>query len=50
MMELDALRNYLNSVPNNYFDTKIEVIVKTSENSILSPEQFSNLSKCIDEC
>lgn len=49
MMELDALRNYLNSVPNNYFDTTIEVIVKTSNNSILSPEQFSYLSKCIDE-
>lgn len=49
-MELDALRNYLNSVPDNYFDTRIEVIVKTSDNSILSTEQFSNLSKYIEEC
>lgn len=49
MMELDALRSYLNSVPNNYFDTTIEVIIKTSDNSTLSQEQFSNLSKYIDE-
>lgn len=49
LMELGALRSYLNSVPNNYFDTRIEVIVKTSGNSVLSPEQFSNLSKYVDE-
>ena len=49
-MELNALKNYLNSVPDNYFDTRIEVIVKTSDNSILSTEQFSNLSKYIEEC
>ena len=41
--ELDALRNYLNSVPDNYFDTRIEVIVKSSDKSVLNSEQFSYL-------
>lgn len=47
-MELNALRNYLNSVPDNYFDTRIEVLVKTSDKSILDAEQFSYLAEYVD--
>lgn len=46
--ELDALRKYLNSVPDNYFETKIDVIIEPSGNSILSPEQFTYLTDYID--
>lgn len=47
-IELNALRNYLNSVPDNYFDTRIEVLVKTSDKSILDAEQFSYLAEYVD--
>ena len=47
-IELDALRNYLNSVPDNYFDTRIQVIVKTSDKSVLDAEQFSYLREFVD--
>ncbi|MCR5312382.1 MAG: hypothetical protein K6E54_01800, partial [Bacteroidaceae bacterium] len=46
--ELDALRKYLNSVPDNYFDTRIEVIIKTSGKSVLNAEQFSYLKDFVD--
>lgn len=46
--ELEALRNYLNAVPDNYFDTRIEVVVKTSDKSILDSEQFSYLAEFVD--
>ena len=46
--ELDALREYLNSAPDNYFDTKIEVVVRTSDKSILNSEQFSYLSEFVE--
>ena len=46
--ELEALREYLNSAPDNYFDTKIEVIVRTSDKSILNSEQFSYLSEFVE--
>ncbi len=32
----------------NYFDTKIEVIVRTSDKSILNSEQFSYLSEFVE--
>ena len=41
--ELEALRKYLNSVPDNYFETKIEIKIKSTGKSILSPEQFTYL-------
>jgi len=46
--ELDALRNYLNSAPDNYFDTRVEVLVKTSDKSVLDSEQFSYLYEFVD--
>lgn len=46
--ELDALRKYLNSVPDNYFDTRIEVKVRSSAKSALDSEQFSYLSKYVE--
>ncbi len=46
--ELDALRNYLNSVPDNYFDTRIEVLVKTTDKNILDAEQFSYLAEYVN--
>lgn len=46
--ELEALRKYLNSVPDNYFETKIEIKMKSTGKSILSPEQFTYLSNFVD--
>ena len=48
-LELDALRKYLNSVPDNYFETRIEVIIEYSDKSILSPEQFSFLANYVNK-
>lgn len=47
--ELEALKKYLNSVPDNYFETKIEVIIDSSDKSILSPEQFTYLADYLDK-
>lgn len=47
--ELSALKMYLNSAPNNYFETKIEVIIKSTDKSILSQEQFTYLANYINE-
>lgn len=46
-IELDALKKYLNSVPDNYFETRIEVIIESTDKSILSPEQFTYLASYV---
>lgn len=46
--ELEALRKYLKSIPDNYFDTRIEVIVKSSDKNILSNEQFLYLKDFVE--
>lgn len=46
--ELEALANYLNSVPNNYYKSKIKVIVRSRDNSLLSPEQFAMLDQYVN--
>lgn len=46
--ELNALSNYLNSVPNNYFRTEIRVVINTKEKSMLSAEQFGVLSQYLE--
>ncbi len=43
--ELDALKTYLNSIPDKYFKTEIEVVIETKEKNILSEKQFTLLKK-----
>lgn len=47
-LELSALQEYLESLPDNYFLPKIEVIVKSDEKNKLSPKQFTLLKKYVD--
>ena len=47
--ELNALFDYLNMVPNNYFCTEIQVIVRSGDSSLLSSEQFGLLSQYLNE-
>ena len=47
--ELDALKTYLNSIPDKYFKTEIEVVIETKEKNILSEKQFTLLKKYVDE-
>lgn len=47
-LELSALQEYLESLPDNYFLPKIEVIVKSNEKNKLSPKQFTLLKKYVD--
>ena len=43
--ELDALQKYLQSVRDNYFDTKIEIQLETVNESRLSEKQYSLLQE-----
>lgn len=47
--ELDALKTYLNSIPDKYFKTEIEVVIETKEKNILSEKQFTLLKKYVNE-
>jgi hypothetical protein len=47
-LELSALQEYLESLPDNYFLPKIEVIVQSDETNRLSPKQFTLLKKYVD--
>lgn len=47
-LELDALKKYLNDVSDNYFETRIEVVIEPTDKSILSPEQFTYLANYVD--
>lgn len=47
-IELDALRTYLNSIPDKYFNTEIEVIIETQDKNILSEKQFTLLKNYVE--
>ena len=47
-LELAALQEYLESLPDNYFKPEIEVVVNSSERNRLSSKQFTLLKKYVD--
>ncbi len=47
-LELASLQEYLESLPDNYFKPKIEVLVRSAEKNRLSPKQFTLLRKYVD--
>lgn len=48
-LELSSLKEYLESLPDNYFKPEIEVEVHSSDKNRLSPKQFTLLKKYTDE-
>lgn len=48
-MELAALQEYLNSLPDNYFKSLIEVRVESNSKNSLNPKQFTLLKKYVEE-
>ena len=47
-LELASLQEYLESLPDNYFKPKIEVVVNSSDKNKLSSKQFTLLKKYVD--
>ena len=47
-LELASLQEYLESLPDNYFKTEIEVVVNSSDKNKLSLKQFTLLKKYVD--
>ena len=47
-LELASLQEYLESLPDNYFKTEIEVVVNSSDKNKLSSKQFTLLKKYVD--
>lgn len=47
--ELDALQNYLNDLPDNYFTSKVTVQVRYEENNPLTAQQFTMLRNFVTE-
>ncbi len=47
-LELASLQEYLESLPDNYFKSEIEVIVNSSDKNRLSSKQFTLLKKYVD--
>ena len=47
-LELAALQEYLESLPDNYFKPEIDVVVNSSEKNRLSSKQFTLLKKYVD--
>lgn len=47
-LELAALQEYLESLPDNYFRPEIEVVVNSSDKNKLTPKQFTLLKKYVD--
>ena len=47
-LELASLQDYLESLPDNYFKTEIEVAVNSSDKNKLSSKQFTLLKKYVD--
>ena len=48
-LELASLKEYLESLPDNYFKPQIKIEVNSSESNRLSPEQFKLLKKYVDD-
>lgn len=49
LCEIAALEKYLNSLPDNYFKTKIEVVIEFTDKNVLSQEQFTYLANFLAE-
>ena len=47
-LELASLQEYLESLPDNYFKSEIEVVVNSSDKNKLSSKQFTLLKKYVD--
>lgn len=47
-VELASLREYLNSVPDRYFESEIEVIVDSRNKNFLSEKQFTMLKEYVE--
>ena len=47
-LELASLKEYLESIPDNYFKPEIEIVVQSSDKNRLSPKQFTLLKKYVD--
>lgn len=47
-IELAALREYLHSIPDRYFESEIEVIVDSGKKNFLTDKQFSKLKEYVE--
>lgn len=47
-LELAALKEYLGTVPDNYFQSEIEEVVESSNRNRRTPQQFSLLKDYVD--
>lgn len=47
--ELSALKEYLTTLPNNYYQTQVSVIIKSNDVNELNPKQFAFLKKYVDK-
>lgn len=47
-LELASLKEYLESVVDNYFNVEIALVIRSSNKNRLSPKQFSLLKKYVD--